>query len=101
MIKSDWSGLDKLQEKLKKLERTQSVPFDKLFNSGFMNRYSQFTNIEEFFDKGGFEFESEDEFENIPEDKLDQHVQATTNFGKWQEMLTKAGELWITKELNI
>lgn len=101
MIKSDWSGLDKLQKKLKKFEGTRSVPFDKLFNAGFMNRYTQFSNIEEFFNRGGFDFASEDAFERIPEDKLDLHVRATTNFGNWDEMIKKVGEAWISKELNL
>lgn len=101
MIKSDWSGLNKLQKKLKRLEGTRSVPFDKLFHTGFMNRYTQFSNIEEFFVRGGFIIETEKEFDNIPEEKLDQHVLATTNFGSWREMQKKAGEAWISKELDI
>ena len=100
MNKSDWSGLDKLKKRAEELERTKSVPYSKLFNSAFMNRYTQHSIIDEFFKTGGFEFETEEEFEKLPEDKLDQHIQASTNFSSWEEMLTKAGEHWVAKELG-
>ncbi|MEX1014237.1 MAG: hypothetical protein WDZ80_03705 [Candidatus Paceibacterota bacterium] len=100
MKKSDWSGLDKLMKRAEKLERTQNVPYSKLFNSAFMNLYTQHTSIETFFEAGGFEFETEKEFENLSEEKLDQHVQASTKFKSWNEMFTKAGENWVAKELG-
>ena len=100
MNKSDWSGLDKLQRKLKKLDGTHSVSFDELFNASFMNKYTQHSTIVEFFDEGGFEFETEEEFEKISEEEVDKHVQNVTNFATWREMLNKAGENWVAKELG-
>lgn len=101
MNKSDWSGFDKLQRRLKKLDGTHNVSLDKLFSNSFMRRYTQHATIDEFFDAGGFEFEKEEEFENIPEQQLNVQVQATTHFSSWQEMLNKAGEDWMAKELGI
>jgi len=100
MNKSDWSGLDKLQRKLKKLDGTHNVSYDELFNASFMNRYTQHSTIDEFFVAGGFEFETEEEFEKIPEDKVNKHVQAVTKFNTWQDMFTKAGENWVAKKLG-
>lgn len=100
MSKSVWSGLEKLQRKVKKLETAQNIPFDELFNPSFMNRYTEHSTIDEFFNAGGFKFYSEEEFENLPEDKLNQHVQNTTNFKSGCVMLTKAGEYWVAKELG-
>lgn len=101
MIKSNWSGLDKLQRKLKNLEKTQNVPFHKIFNSSFMERHTQHCNIDEFFKAGGFEFETEEEFEKILENELDQHVRESTIFKSWREMLNKAGEHYVAKQLGI
>ncbi len=100
MSKSDWSGLDKLERKLKKLDGTHNVSYDELFNTSFMNRYTQHSTIDEFFDTGGFEFETEEEFEKIPEEELDKYVQYVTKFNTWQEMMTKAGEHWAAKKLG-
>lgn len=100
MVKSDWSGLEKLQRKAQKLDGEHDIPFDELFNKNFMIHYTQQSTIDEFFKAGGFEFESEKEFENLSEDKLDQHVQSSTNFNSWREMLNKAGEHWMAKELG-
>jgi hypothetical protein len=100
MIKSDWSGFEKLQRKVKKLEKTQNIPFDKLFNSSFMGSYTQYSNIYEFFKEGGFKIETQKDFEKLPEEKLDKQVRKSTRFSSWNEMLTKAGENWLAKELG-
>lgn len=100
MNKSDWSGLDKLERKLKKLVGTHDVPYDELFNSSFMNRYTQHSTINEFFNASGFEFETEEEFEKISEEEVDKYVQAVTNFNNWQEMMIKAGEYLTAKKLR-
>jgi hypothetical protein len=101
MIKSDWSGLDKLERKLKKLDGTHDVPYNELFNATFMYRYTQHSTIDEFFNAGGFEFETKEKFEEIPEEELDKFVQAATKFNTWQEMTIKAGERWVAKELGL
>lgn len=101
MANQDWSsGIKKLERNLNKLDGTHSVSYDELFNSSFMNRYTQHSTIDEFFDAGGFEFENEEEFEKIPEEEVDTHVQTATKFNTWQEMMNKAGEHWTAKELG-
>lgn len=61
-----------------------------LFTSEFMKLYTQFDSIEEFFSSGGFEINSEDDFEAIADTEIDAHVMETTNFTSWKEMLTEA-----------
>ena len=100
MIKSDWAGLDKLQKKAEKLDGEHDIPLDKLFNPSFMKRYTKHTTIDEFLESGGFEFETEEEFENLSEEQLDQHVRISTNFNSWRDMLAKAGDHWLAKELG-
>jgi hypothetical protein len=100
LIKSDWSGLDKLQKRAEKLDGNQEVPLNELFKASFMDHYTSHSTIDEFIKAGGFVFETNEDFENIPEEKLDQHVRNSTNFESWNEMLNKAGEHWIAKELG-
>jgi hypothetical protein len=100
MSKSNWSGLDKQERKLKKLDGTHNVSYYELFNASFMNRYTQHSTIDEFFVAGGFEFETEEDFEQIPEEEVDKHVQSASKFNSWQDMMTKAGEHWAAKKLE-
>lgn len=100
-------GLDKLQKQLnqmekatKKLERTKSISFDKLFTSSFMRKYTNFSSFDEFLDAGNFEVNSQEDFEAIPDDEMDQLVRDTTKFSSWEEMLTTATELYVVKELG-
>lgn len=102
MAKSDWStGIKKLQRKVKELKGTKSIPFNELFNSSFMSRYTSQSTIDEFFKAGGFEFKTEEEFEEISIEMLDKHVQDSTSFISWNEMKTKAGELWVLNKIDI
>ena len=101
MIKSDLSELDKLKRKAKKLHGEQDIPYDVLFSTSFMKRYTPYSTKIELFEAGGFKFDSNEEFENLPEEKLDQHVSKSTNFNSWSEMLNKAGEHWLAKEIGV
>lgn len=100
MSKSFKSELNKLKRQAKKLHGTQNVPLNKLFSASFMSRYTSYNTIDDFFDAGGFVFETTEEFENLPEDKLDQYVRNSTKFKSWNEMQTKAGEHFVAKELG-
>lgn len=81
---------NRLQEAAKDLEG--SIPFSDLFPSGFMHRYTQYDSIDELLSSGGFEVNSEDDYEAIPDEDIDAHVAKTTKFDSWQAMLTNAIE---------
>lgn len=100
MTKSNWSGLQKLKDKVKKLEQPRSIPLNELFNTSFMNSFTKYSNINDFFEDGDFDFTSNEDFEKIPEEKLNRHVKAYTSFSSWNEMKAKAGEIWMIKELD-
>jgi len=100
-------GLDKLQNRLKQmeeaakeLEKGESVPFSVLFSSVFMGQYTQFNSFEDFLSAGGFEVNSQEDFEAIPDEAMDTHVAKTTKFGSWDEMLSTAGKEYVEKKLG-
>lgn len=100
-------GLDDLEKRLKKmeqgakeLERTKSVSFGELFNDSFMRKNTQFGTIEEFMAAGGFNVETEEEFEAIPDEDMNRHVAKTTNFKDWESMLGTAGTDYAAKKLG-
>lgn len=81
--------LDKAAENLE-----SSISFTELFTSEFMKLYTQYDSIEELLSSGGFEVNSEEDYEAIPDEDIDAHVSKTTNFSSWREMLTEAVEAY-------
>ncbi|KQL17682.1 hypothetical protein [Cytobacillus solani] len=107
MSKFKVKGLDKLQKQLKnmesaakELEKTTSISFDELFITSFMSKNTKFDSFDEFLNAGNFKVESQDDFEAIPEDDMDQHVMKNTNFKDWQTMLETATQEYIQKKLG-
>ncbi|KRQ86017.1 hypothetical protein ABG79_02149 [Caloramator mitchellensis] len=93
-------NLKKIEDNLKELEKNNTVSFDELFNSQFMSRYTNFSSFEELLSYGGFEVNSQEDFEAIPDNKMDEVVRKTTTFSSWEEMLSKAAETYIAKKLD-
>ena len=100
------TGLNEVQKKLDDLTKNieslnnSEVRFDKLFNQSFMNKYTKCETIDDFFKSGGFLLESEDDFKNIPEKKLDDHVKKNTTFNSWEEMISEASNLYISDKIG-
>ena len=101
-------GLDKLEKQLKQmkkgaeeLSRTKQVSFDKLFTASFMKKYTSFSSIDELFKMGGFNIESQEDFEAIPEAELDKHITTTTKFKSWEDMLGEAASQYTIKKLGL
>jgi hypothetical protein len=100
-------GFDKFQKELKRLQKTAkkldgtlSVPLTDLFTASFMRRYTQFDSFEDFLASGGFVVNSQEDFEAIPDKDMDAHVAKTTRFATWEEMFSKAAELYFAKKLG-
>ncbi|WP_368251194.1 hypothetical protein [Enterococcus sp. 2201sp1_2201st1_B8_2201SCRN_220225] len=97
-------GLDQLQKRLKQMEQSasslngsHSVSFNDLFTKKFMNRYTDFSIIDEFVEKSGFDFS---DMESIDEADLDSFVNENTQFESWNKMKTKAAEEWTARQLG-
>ncbi|WP_195617352.1 hypothetical protein [Clostridium paraputrificum] len=100
-------GLDEFQKQLKQMEKaardlenTHSVSFDELFKSSFMRKYTNFSNFDEFLKAGNFIVNSQEDFEAIPDNEMDLHVNKTTSFSSWENMLSKAGEEYTLRKLG-
>ena len=98
-------GLKELQRNLKNLEKkadsvngSHSVPFNELFHDGFMQSYTNFSNIDEFVEKSGFDFSN---MESIDENELDSFIKENWSFDSWNSMKSKAAGLWTKKQLGL
>ncbi len=76
------------------------VTLNTLFNQGFMSKYSSVKTIDQMFENAGIKIESEDDFNSLPKETIDNAVRRYTNFGSWEEMLNKAGEEYMGEEIK-
>ena len=93
-------SLSDLSDSVEKLSETDSVNFDDLFTSSFMQNHTHFSSIDEFLEAGNFPVNSQEEFESIPDEDLDKYVNSCTDFDCWQDMLDTAGSEYIESQLN-
>lgn len=102
------SGLGELSKQLKELEKeanklegSQSIPFSELFHTNFMNKYTNFNNIDEMFEKSGFKCTSNEDFEKIPDSEWNDFVKNNTNFSNWENMKSTAGKEYVANQLGL
>lgn len=106
MGKNDIKGMKELQKTFSDLEKkinnlNDNVAFDVLFSNSFMSKYTNFSSFDEFLEAGGFNVETQEDFEAIPDDDFDKHVSESTKFSSWEEMLQEAGTLHVKKQLGL
>lgn len=80
-----FDGFDEFEKELDKLSKqinniSGNIPLDELLNDDFIRKHTQFANLYEFLDYGGFVINSEEDFDAIPQEKLDEHTAKTTDF---------------------
>lgn len=96
MLNIEIDGLDEVMEDLGKLEdrmrELEGIEYEELFDEAFMNKYTHFSSIEEFFDQSDFE---SGEVDAIPQKALDDYVKENTKFKSWQHMIETAMKEYI------
>lgn len=92
--------LDQLAKNAKGLDGTHSVSLTDVLTPAFVSRHTRFSDAEQLFEAGGFSANSQEEFEAIPEDKLDRFISSESSFGSWKEMLSAAGAAWAKGKLG-
>lgn len=91
-----------LQEKANKVENlqgTHEVNFDELFTNELMQSKTHFKNIELFLT--ALDIKSNEEFNNLPQEKLDTFVNKNTDFSNWNEMLQYATTNYINRKTGM
>ena len=101
MIDDVLRKLRDLQRKAERLDGEHSVTLSELFPDEFMLRNTEFSTIDELFASSGFKIESEEDFESIPEDRLEIYISEHTRFKSWNEMKTAAANEWAKNQLGL
>lgn len=101
------TGMDALQKRLKDLERRakesdgeHEVRFDELFSGEFMRKKTKFDSINDFFDATGFKIDTQQDFDDLPEDELDIKVRELTSFQSWKDFSSEAAAHYASKKLG-
>jgi hypothetical protein len=100
-------GLEKFQKDLKNLatkardlDGSHEIPMQELLNRAFMQKYTRVSSFTELVEKSGFDVKSEADLKAVPDDAWDSYIRSISSFSNWDSMLSKAGELWVTKKLG-
>lgn len=88
-IRVDNRGLKNLEKRLDKATNALNGKhsFEEMFPPSFMRKYTNYTNIVDFFDDCGFPYETKEQFEAIPDKEFDSYVNRVTNFKSWEDMM--------------
>lgn len=91
--------LENLGKKVKRMSGTHRYDLDKIFNESFMTTHTKHNDFGSFLDAGGFKVRTQEEFDSIDRDKLDQYVSLNTSFDSFEDMLSNAAGPFFEKEL--
>lgn len=102
------TGLDSLQKqfdgmirKANALDGEHKVEFSKLFPEEFMRKHTDYSSINDFFDATGLKVDSQQDFDDLPEDELDVKVQQLTKYKTWKDFAGEAAADYFTKKLGL
>jgi len=90
--------LDDMKKRAKELDGEHNVSFDELFDSSFIRQHTAYTSFEELLEDGGYSIETQEDFEAIPDNAFDRHIQENTSFNSWQDMQEAAAGSWLKKK---
>ena len=95
-VKLDTSGLDRLIEKLEKVDGEHEVSSDDLFTDNFMSRHTKFKTWKEFVDASSI-----DDINEVHSEKFSEFVADNSEFQSIEEMEQTAGAEWIKRQLEV
>lgn len=95
-VKSNLSGLKKLQKNLEDMEGTHTVPITDVLTPEFVSSHSRFPDFETLLAEAGIT--TKEEFEAYPDADFDAFIAANTNFESWLDMQRQGGAAY-TKRL--
>ena len=100
-FKFDLSGLDELQQRVRRLDGPHDVPLNELLNPEFMLKYTHFRSFEDMLDHSGYSVKTPEDFKAIPDAPWDAFISANSTFASWHEMLEAAKTEWTKRQVGL
>lgn len=90
--------LDEMANRVHDFEGEHKLSFADALTDSFMQKYTTFPNVDSFFDAIGIK--TTDEFDAFPDEKLNSFVSSHSSFSTFHQMLDKATDEYITRQLG-
>ncbi|MBF8733069.1 hypothetical protein IRZ59_21810 [Pseudomonas guariconensis] len=87
-VKSDLSGLKKLQENMEKLQGSHEVPLSDVITAEFVSTHSRFKDFDTLLATIGVT--TKEEFLALDDEEFDAFIAENTDFESWLDMQQKA-----------
>lgn len=87
-----------MANRVKNFEGKHETSFGEVLTDNFMQRYTDFQNVSVFFDAVGIK--TTDDFDTYPDDKLNAFVSLHSRFSTFQQMLDKATDEYISRQIG-
>lgn len=79
-------------ERIGELQAGTRVQTDTFFSGEFMDAHTEFDSFAAFCDRSPRPLDDVGDVQDLPRERLDEYVAATTEFESWEEMKTGAAE---------
>ncbi|VXB17100.1 hypothetical protein [Pseudomonas sp. 8O] len=96
-VKSDLSGLKKLQKNLEDMKGARTVPITDVLTPEFVSSHSRFPDFETLLAEAGIT--TMEEFAAYPDDDFDSFIAANTDFESWLDMQRHGGAAYTKRQL--
>lgn len=91
---------DKIDELDRAVDGEREISLTELFTPDFVQTFSEFESIGQFFEESPWTIETDEDFEAIPRSDLDAYVDEHTGFSTWEAMLAAAGREWVIRQVD-
>jgi len=75
--------------------------FEEVFTSAFMERYTDVESFEAFLAESEWDVSSKADFADVSESEFDEYVAERTRFADWEEMMGRASEEWMARQMGL
>jgi hypothetical protein len=92
-------SLKRMENNARRLEGRHEIKASDIFTPAFMRRYTKVISFEALIEAGGFQVDSQADFDAIPDAEWEKVVREHTSFASWREMQEKGAEEYASKRL--
>jgi hypothetical protein len=92
--------IDSMKKKVEEVGNTKSVPLGELLSPEFLASNTTFTSVKQLFESAGFSVETQEELDAVPQETIDAHVRAHSNYEDWASLLQAGGKAWAIRKMG-
>ncbi len=92
--------LNKMQKGLEELGNTNYIPFNELITDSFVRKNTNYSSVDELIEKSGFQIETQEDFDNVPEENWNKFISENSKFKTFQGMIDSAGEEYVAIKMG-